>query len=259
MKHAVIFLSICLSVFSASAQYNVPSTNLWYNNANIGIGTQNPQYTLDVQGQGSAYGYFITSPYVGGDLNVQALISGKSYHLIGCYPGWDANAIFIGGYNAGISAATGVQTYAQRVYFGNPAWSTNYMGVDFMTGGVGIGTTQTNDPNYRLFVEKGIRTRKVTVDQATWPDYVFQSDYRLLSLDSLRQYVQTNHHLPDVSSAEVVEKNGLDLGGNQAQLLKKVEELTLYILQQQQQIEAQSKSMQGLQAEIQAMKKEVKN
>lgn len=103
---------------------------------------------------------------------------------------------------------------------------------------VGIGTTSIGDVNYRLFVESGIKTRKVTVDQASWPDYVFNQNYNLLSLSGLREFIRRNHHLPDVPSEREVQEKGLNLGDNQALLLKKIEELTLYILQLDEKIEA---------------------
>lgn len=105
-------------------------------------------------------------------------------------------------------------------------------------GRVGIGTSNTSDANYKLFVETGIRTRKITVDLSNWPDYVFHPGYTLPSLPSVAAYIKANHHLPDMPSADSVAKNGVDLGSNQAQLLKKIEELTLYVIQQQQQIDA---------------------
>jgi hypothetical protein len=105
-------------------------------------------------------------------------------------------------------------------------------------GSVGIGTSSTGDAGYKLFVETGIRTRKITVDQATWPDYVFRPGYMLLPLSSVAAYIKDNGHLPDMPSADSVAKNGVDLGSNQAVLLKKIEELTLYVIQQQKEIEA---------------------
>ena len=103
---------------------------------------------------------------------------------------------------------------------------------------VGIGTTSIGDVDYRLFVESGIKTRKVTVDQASWPDYVFKQSYNLLSLSGLREFIRRNHHLPDIPSEKEVREKGLNLGDNQALLLKKIEELTLYILQLDEKIEA---------------------
>lgn len=99
-----------------------------------------------------------------------------------------------------------------------------------VNGKVGIGTNQINDTTYRLFVEKGIRTRKVKVDALTWSDYVFDKDYKLPALWEVDKFIQENKHLPGVLSTAEVGKNGIDLGDNQAVLLKKVEELTLYII-----------------------------
>lgn len=117
-------------------------------------------------------------------------------------------------------------------------------------GQVGIGTTYvtTNfsdpDPNYKLFVEGYIKARKVKVDQATWADYVFSPTYHLPSLKEVEEYIKQHKHLPDVPSEKEVQSNGIDLSENQAILLKKIEELTLYVIQQQKEIE-QLKSEQN--------------
>jgi hypothetical protein len=104
-------------------------------------------------------------------------------------------------------------------------------GYNYFAGTVGIGTA-TPGSNV-LAVEGTIGARKVVVTQTNpFPDYVFEPGYMLTPLDSLRRYVESYRHLPDIPSAGSVEKNGLDLGGNQAALLKKIEELTLYILDQ---------------------------
>ncbi len=96
-------------------------------------------------------------------------------------------------------------------------------------GNVGIGTTNTQ--GYRLAVNGNAIFIKVKVKQySTWPDYVFYSPFELLPLKDLEKYLERNKHLPDVPSAKEVEENGLDLGDNQSVLLKKIEELTLYII-----------------------------
>jgi trimeric autotransporter adhesin len=66
----------------------------------------------------------------------------------------------------------------------------------------------------------------------SWPDYVFNSDYNLLPLAEVEKFLSKNKHLPDVPSATEVTKNGIDLGDNQTILLKKIEELTLYMIEQ---------------------------
>ena len=108
-------------------------------------------------------------------------------------------------------------------------------------GNVGIGTVNISDTTYKLFVEKGIRTRKLKVDAASivWADYVFDKDYKLTSLPELDKFIQQHKHLPGVQSTAEINKNGIDVGENQAVLLKKIEELTLYIIEQDKKAEVQ--------------------
>jgi hypothetical protein len=118
------------------------------------------------------------------------------------------------------------------------------------SGNVGIGTKNVNDANYKLFVETGIRTRKVKVDVSTWADYVFSPSYKLPSLKEVEAFIKKNNHLPDVPSEAEVKKEGLDLGENQAVLLKKIEELTLYIIDQNKKLEDQNKRIGNLERQL---------
>lgn len=97
-------------------------------------------------------------------------------------------------------------------------------------GNVGIGADP--GPSYKFAVNGQAIFNKVTVRQFPWPDYVFDSTYRLPGLDSIASYIQYHHHLSNIPSADSVAANGLDLGDNQAALLSKIEELTLYIIAQ---------------------------
>lgn len=92
---------------------------------------------------------------------------------------------------------------------------------------------------YALWVNGGIITEKVTIKTpgSWWPDYVFSPDYELMPADDLRDYITANRHLPDVPSEKEVTADGVELGGMQSILLKKIEELTLYMLQQQEKID----------------------
>lgn len=105
------------------------------------------------------------------------------------------------------------------------------------TGNVVIGASTIPDAGYKLAVDGNIRTRKVHVDQDTWADYVFEKNYELRPIQELEQYIQQQKHLPGVPSAAEVKKEGIDLGDNQAVLLKKIEELTLYVIEQNKKIE----------------------
>ncbi|GAB4278131.1 MAG: hypothetical protein Kow0068_01660 [Marinilabiliales bacterium] len=110
-------------------------------------------------------------------------------------------------------------------------------------GKIGIGTKNfacTDCDQYRLFVKDGIRTEEVKVDIAAnngWADYVFKSDYDLLSIDELENYIKDNGHLPNIPSADDVYNEGINLGEMNAKLLEKIEELTLYIIELNKRIE----------------------
>lgn len=112
----------------------------------------------------------------------------------------------------------------------------NSLALNPVAGYVGINTIH---PTQALSVNGTVLARKVRVSQSAsdWPDYVFDSSYQLPTLDSVSSFIQANKHLPDMPSAAVIEKDGHDLGEVQKQLLKKVEELTLYIIEQNKRIE----------------------
>ncbi|MGJ5640484.1 fibronectin type III domain-containing protein, partial [Formosa sp. S-31] len=102
---------------------------------------------------------------------------------------------------------------------------------------LGIGTVNTQ--GYRLAVAGNIISEEVRVAlQTSWPDYVFKSSYELPTLTELEYFISSKGHLPNVPSAQEVEENGIELGKMNAVLLEKIEELTLYILQQEKRIKA---------------------
>ena len=115
-----------------------------------------------------------------------------------------------------------------------------------LTGKVGINTTNTT-ADYALAVDGGIITTKVFIqDVEAWPDYVFGDNYKLLPLHELKKFIGENRHLPDMPSEGEVIGQGYDLNEMQHILLKKIEELTLYTLQQQEEIEALRKTVEEL-------------
>jgi hypothetical protein len=120
--------------------------------------------------------------------------------------------------------------------------STNGENSYINTGNFSIGTN--NPQGYRLAVNgSAIFTSAKVKPFANWPDYVFDPTYSLRPLAGVEKFIQQNHHLPEVPSADEVKQDGLDLGANQAILLKKIEELTLYIIAQQKEINELKKEM----------------
>jgi hypothetical protein len=113
---------------------------------------------------------------------------------------------------------------------------------------------------YKLFVKDGIKTEKVKVDIAVdngWADYVFEKDYKLMPLNELDQFITKNGHLPEVPTTKEAIDNGIELKQMNILLLKKVEELTLHLIDQNKKIEDQNKQFKSQNEEIEALKKQI--
>jgi len=125
-----------------------------------------------------------------------------------------------------------------------------------ITGNVGIGT---NDPgSYKLAVNGTIHSKAVVVDLIEWPDFVFKRDYKLMPLSQVKSFIDQNMHLPDVPTATTIEKDGVNLGEMNKALLKKVEELTLYLIEKDKQINGLKSSQDKLQIEVQYLMNKIK-
>ena len=102
---------------------------------------------------------------------------------------------------------------------------------------------------YDLYVERGILTEKLKVassgDVANWSDFVFNSGYKLMPLSRVESFVKANKHLPEIPSAAEVAKDGIDVASMDAKLLQKIEELTLYVIQQQKEIDELKKKVEA--------------
>jgi hypothetical protein len=104
--------------------------------------------------------------------------------------------------------------------------------------GMGVTTAEMVGP-YRLWVKSGILTERLKIALKTtfdWSDFVFDKSYKLKPLSEVELYIKTNKHLPGIPSAEDMVKTGLDVQEIEAKLLQKIEELTLYVIQQEKDI-----------------------
>jgi len=180
----------------------------------VGIGTTAPTYQLEVK-----------APYTGAALGIIGRTSDDA-SLITFYNSakttqmakFTANTI---GFNLDVNQSTALTV--------------------LNSGYVGIGTTI---PDAKLAVLGTIHANEVKVDLSVpGPDYVFEHDYKLTNLDDLKAYVDKNHHLPEILSAAQMAKDGLNLGDMNIKLLKKVEELTLYSIEQNKQLTEQNKQI----------------
>ncbi|MDP4209196.1 MAG: hypothetical protein Q8928_10320 [Bacteroidota bacterium] len=200
----------------------------------IGIGTTSPAYKLDVIGSFRVTG------------NSELL--GWSSKIYGNY---DPNNYYLGHYAVSGSDGLDIHWYG-GIRLGD--YTGNVMQIS--NGQIGIGTST---PAYKLDVIGTIRAREIKVD-LNGADFVFEKNYKLMPLTELEQFVKEQKHLPEVASAKEMEKNGTDLGNLNTKLLQKIEELTLYTIDQQKQIDElkkQNAKIEQQQQELQALKKEI--
>ena len=118
----------------------------------------------------------------------------------------------------------------------------------YSNGKIGIGnTTPATGTSHRLFVEGGLTSEEVVINgldkNGNWPDYVFQSDYELMSVSELADYIKNNDHLPGIPTAEDVLLDGMNVYEMNRLLLEKIEELTLYLIKQQEEIDNIKKNL----------------
>jgi hypothetical protein len=113
-------------------------------------------------------------------------------------------------------------------------------GIYFTTGNYGQGIYRLAmriDRYGHVGVNGKLSAKEIEVKLEDWSDYVFDEDYELMPLNEVESYINANKHLPDIPSVDEITENGLNLGETDALLLRKIEELTLYVIEQNKRIE----------------------
>jgi hypothetical protein len=133
------------------------------------------------------------------------------------------------------------ETGSNKLYLGNDSNKTILYG-NLATGQILLGNTQPAGYIFKgtrtLNVLGGVLSDSVRVAVSSgWADHVFADNYELQPLNEVENFIKINKHLPNIPSAKEVEKDGIELGTMNAKLLEKIEQLTLYMLQQQKQID----------------------
>ena len=104
-------------------------------------------------------------------------------------------------------------------------------------------------------IDGKVKSKEVEVKANVWPDYVFEANYDLPTLEEVENYIKTHKHLPDVPSEKEVKENGLNLGQSDAVLLQKIEELTLYLIEQNKEIKILKEAKVEVEKENKTQKK----
>lgn len=176
----------------------------------------------------------VNSPAIGVDaISDRFFYDGKP---VGHYSlGWNQDSWNIHGPTAYLSAYGGLKFFAN----GNLAMSVH------LTGNIGIGTTI---PTSKLTVAGNIAAQEVKVSVNAGADFVFHDDYDLKPLPALEEFIKANNRLPEIASAREMESNGINLSEMNIKLLQKIEELTLYVIEQQRQLAEQGKRIRILES-----------
>jgi hypothetical protein len=146
-----------------------------------------------------------------------------------------------------------LNNHFQMDFVYNGVISENAITVNPQNGKVGFGVFATSE-DARIVVDGKILAEEVKVQTVPASDYVFEPDYNLLPLYEVDAFIQQNKHLPNIPSAEEFKENGVGLGEMDDMLLRKVEEMTLYLLRMQKQMDQLMAENCNLRNEIENLK-----
>ncbi len=216
-------------------------------NGNVGIGTTNPTEKLQITGK-----IFLNSGpdddgiyWARHNMTMGTIPGSYNHNVFMLKPGGASNGFLFSKFEMYTADSETEKTKKVQIH----SYGTSF----FNGGNVGIGTEDTK--GYKLGVKGKIAAEEVKVAlYNAWPDYVFESDYNLPTLQQVENHIAENGHLEDIPSAAAVKENGIQLGEMNAKLLQKIEELTLYMIEQNKINEQQQRQIKVLKKEIEKLK-----
>ncbi|MCC9074197.1 hypothetical protein LNQ49_21640 [Flavobacterium sp. F-65] len=239
-RNFLISLIIINSVVTVSAQqWN--GTSPIFTTSNVGIGTTLPESQLHVVGDNlsltiSRKTYVSNNSEVG--IDFKQLTDNGFYRTGGAIKSISNNS-YLGGQG---------NTYSSQLAFYSVGGGNLIEGLRIDDkGNIGMGIIS---PAYKLDVCGTIRAKEIKVDLLAGCDFVFEKDYKLMSLNELDKFVKTEKHLPEIQSEKEMIEDGLNLKMFQMKLLQKIEELTLYVIEQNKKNEQQEQELKRLKAKI---------
>jgi hypothetical protein len=205
-------------------------------NGNVGIGIHNPANKLEVDGTVKAKEMALETGWT--DLSETFNDYGSKIHFGSLYE--NSDEIFISRYNiendkSELRVNVG-DDILDKFVVGRRLWGHTEFSPLFTVvtnGNVGIGVS---DPVDKFEVNGTIKAKEIKVETG-WADHVFSKDYNLPTLKEVKSHIEFHKHLPDIPTEAEVKVSGINLGEMQVKLLQKVEELTLYLIQQQETID----------------------
>jgi hypothetical protein len=260
------------NAFWTEPAWSINGNNACKMNGNVGIGTTNPSEKLEVNGKIKT-SYFQMATGCGNGKLLQSDTEGNG---VWTSPAWNSNGTTAYKINGNVGIGTGnpqapleisrnitilgksgltisnpnvfrwflgmnhddyednvfVITNHDQMSSGSPYFAIN------ANGTLGIGTLEVDD-NYKLNVNGYILAEEVKiVENVPSSDFVFEDDYHVMSVGGLEEYIKINRHLPDIPSAAEFREHGYEVGRMDDLLLRKIEELTLYVIAQQKEIDA---------------------
>jgi hypothetical protein len=208
---------------------------------NTGINMPSPRVSLDVRGKSA----FNTPTAIFG-INSHNAAGSFTKHI------QFVSNLANGGFNS-IS-----QNFDQGIFFTDGlggSGSNSNLNAGFIIapwGDVGHGGLRM-EANGNTELRGNLRVTKLVVNAQWWPDFVFHSNYKLMPLSEVAKFINTKHHLPGMPSQDSVMNSGQDVGELQKLQQQKIEELTLYTIQQDEQLKAQEAALQEQKAKLEAL------
>ncbi len=215
----IMFSMLQAPVHAVAGQWSANGNSIYYMDGSLGIGSTNPAGKFTVVGNDSSVNttilklgnldarnwHFVAAKYQHNAYGDYALVLSQPAYSGGCANACRGDLVLQPGRNTVIN-----------------------------TGNVAIGTN--NPGNYKLAVNGTIKAKEIVVSMNNWADYVFEDDYKLLPLNDVKSFIEANKHLPGIPSAKNIESSNLPIGEMQRLQMEKIEELTLHLIEKDEEI-----------------------